>query len=330
MKNIYDIAKDSGVSIATVSRVLNGSSRVTAETRDRVLAVMQKENYMPNAFARGLGLDTMRMVGILCTDVSDAYYARAVSLVESDLRRRGFNTLLCSTGNDLSEKKKCLSLLLSKRVDAVVLIGSAFSESSDNSHLEAAAAQVPVIIINGLVEIPGVTCVLCDERSAMAENVALLGPRAEKGILYLYDVLTYSGCEKRAGYRLGLKRAGLPLRRELEVHTEKSVDAAEAAAETLLSKHVPFSAVMTSEDLLAAGALRALRKEGVSLPVIGFNNSILAECTYPALSSVDNRLEKLCPTAVSLLSNLLSGKRVPEKTVIPARFVERESFRAEP
>ncbi len=165
----------------------------------------------------------------------------------------------------------------------------------------------------------------------MNENVALLGPRAGKGgILYLYDALTYSGCEKSEGYRLGLERAGLPLRSELEVHTEKSVDAAEAAAEALLSKHVPFSAVMTSEDLLAAGALKALRKAGVSLPVIGFNNSVLAECTSPALSSVDNRLEKLCPTAVSLLIDLLSGKSVPEKTVIPARFVERESFRPEP
>lgn len=327
MKNIYDIAKDSGVSIATVSRVLNGSSRVTPKTRERVKEVMNREGYTPNAFARGLGLNTMKMVGILCTDVSDAYYARAVSLVESGLRQRGFNTLLCSTGNDLNEKKKCLSLLLTKRVDAVVLIGSAFRESADNSHIEAAAARVPVIIINGLAEIPGVTCVLCNERAAMAENVSLLGETARGGVLYLYDVLTYSGGEKLAGYQLGLERCGIPVRAELMVQTAKSVESAASAAAALLKQGIGFSAVLASEDLLAAGALKALREAGRSMPVIGFNNSVLAECTFPPLTSVDNMLGSLCPTAVSLLADLLAGKDIPGKVVMPARLVERESFR---
>lgn len=327
--NIYDIAKRSGVSIATVSRVLNGSPNVSEKTRGKVLGVMREEGYTPNAFARGLGLNTMRMIGILCTDVSDTYYAKAVSLVEGQLRRNGFDALLCCTGNDLEDKKKCLDLLLAKHVDAVVLIGSAFKENVDNSHIENAAGQIPVVIVNGLVELPGVYCVLCDERSAVAANVMSLYRQGHGRILYLYDTLTYSGCVKIEGYREGLRQAGLPFCEELLVRTEKSVEAVRGAVRGLLRGGLDFSAVMASEDLIAVGALKALREEGRSMPVIGFNNSVLAQCSSPGLTSVDNMLDTLCPTAVGMLADLFDGKNVPRKIIISSRLVERETFHAD-
>lgn len=326
--NIYDIAQRSGVSIATVSRVLNGGRNVSRKTREKVLDVIRREDYRPNAFARGLGLNTMRMIGILCTDVSDTFYARAVSLVEGCLRRNGFDALLCCTGNDLENKKKYLGLLLGKRVDAVMLIGSAFKENVDNSHIENAARQVPVVIVNGLVELPGVYCVLCDERSAVRRNVRLLHESGCDDILYLYDTLTYSGCEKIAGYKAGLKDCGIPFRESLLVRVEKSVEAAAAKTAGLLNAGIGFSAAMASEDLLAVGALKALRRADRTAPVIGFNNSVLARCSSPALTSVDNMLDTLCPTAVNMLTGLLSGKSVPQKLVLSSKLVERETFHA--
>ena len=86
--NIYDVAKQCGVSIATVSRVLNENPNVNAQTRARVLEVIRELGYTPNVFARGLGLNSMKMIGIMCTDVSDPYYAKAVSLTEQLLRAR--------------------------------------------------------------------------------------------------------------------------------------------------------------------------------------------------------------------------------------------------
>ena len=325
--NIYDIAKHSGVSIATVSRVLNGSPNVSQKTRDKVLAVMEQEEYKPNAFARGLGLNTMKMIGILCTDVSDTFYAKAVSLVEGMLRQRGFDALLCCTGNNLSDKKKYMELLLEKRVDAVILIGSAFKEKADNSHIENAAKQVPVIIINGLVELEGTYCVLCDERSAMAQNVLLLHKQGCENIVYLYDALTYSGCEKIEGYKEGLRKCDSPLREQLLVKVDKSVEDAFDAVCKLLMKNVDIQAVIASEDLLAIGAMKALQNVHRELPVIGFNNSILAQCASPSLTSVDNMLETLCPTAVNMLIDLLDGKSVPSKMVISSKLIERDTFR---
>ena len=140
---IYDIAKACGVSIATVSRVLNNSDKVSEKTRQKVLAVIQQQNYSPNPFARGLGLDSMKMIGLLCTDVSDAFYAKAVALVEHELKQRGLDMMLVCTGNDLNEKKKYIQFLLKKHVDAIILIGSPFREDGDNSHIAEAAREVP-------------------------------------------------------------------------------------------------------------------------------------------------------------------------------------------
>ena len=221
--NIYDIAERSGVSIATVSRVLNGNRNVSEKTREKVLEVMRQEDYTPNAFARGLGLNTMKMIGILCTDISDIYYAKAVSLVEGLLRQNGYDALLCCTGNNLEDKKKYLDLLLTKRVDAVILIGSAFKENVDNSHIENAAKQVPVIIINGLVKLPGTYCILCDEKAAVSQNVVWLHEYGLDKILYLYDVLTYSGSTKIAGYKDGLDKCGIEFDESYLVSVDKSV-----------------------------------------------------------------------------------------------------------
>lgn len=325
--NIREIARLCGVSTATVSRVLNDNPNVKQQTREHVLNVMHREGYTPNAFARGLGLDTMRMIGILCTDISDLYYAKAVSLMESDLRSHGFDTLLCCTGHRLSDKKKYLELLLQKRVDAVVLVGSAFREAKDNSHIRQAAKQVPVVIINGFVSIPNVYCVLCDEKEAMRQNVCLLAERGHREILYVYDSMTYSGSQKLEGYKEGLSACGLECRPALMIKTDKDIDAAKAAVEDALRTNAGISAILTSEDLLAVGAQKAADALGQHLPLIGFNNSLYAQCATPALSSVDNLLHSLCPTATSLVIDLLAGKEAPQRIMMSAKLVERETFR---
>jgi len=325
--NIYDIAKRSGVSIATVSRVLNGGQNVSQKTRNKVLEVMQQEDYTPNAFARGLGLNSMHMIGILCTDISDTFYAKAVSLVEGLLRQNGFDALLCCTGNNLEDKKKYLDLLLTKRVDAVILIGSAFKENVDNSHIENAAKQVPVVIINGLVELPNTYCVLCDERSAVCQNVMLLHGQGYDDILYLYDALTYSGCEKIEGCKDGFKKSGIEFRDSLLVKVPKDMDGVTAKVTELITGGLKFSAVMASEDLLAIGALKALQNTKLNMPVIGFNNSILSQCSSPALTTVDNMIDTLCPTAISMLTDIFDRKNVPQKVVLSSKLVERDTFR---
>ena len=103
--NIYDVSRRAGVSIATVSRVLNGNPNVSQKTRSRVLAVMDELGYTPNVFARGLGLGTMKTIGIMCSDSSDPYLANAIYYLERQLRSHGYDSILCCTGTSLENKQ---------------------------------------------------------------------------------------------------------------------------------------------------------------------------------------------------------------------------------
>ncbi len=325
--NIYDIAETAGVSIATVSRVLSGGRNVSAQTEEKVLSVMKALHYTPNAFARGLCLGSMGMVGVLCTDVSDLYYARAVSTLERLLRQKGLEALLCCTGGKLEDKKKGLSLLLHKHVDAAILIGSAFKEREDNSHIETAARSVPVIVINGLIECENTYCVLCDEEAAMFEAVSALCRHRCRKVLYLYDQLTFSGTQKLAGYRRALQEQGVEVREELILQVDKSLPEIHDRVRQLLSSGIEIDGVAASEDLLAIGAMQQLHRHGLYPPVIGFNNSAFAEIISPALSSVDNMVETLCSTAFSILCDVLEGRSAPRKVLLSGQLIERETFR---
>ena len=324
--NIYDIAKKAQVSIATVSRVLNNSSSVREETRRRIIDVMREEGYVPNAFARGLGLDTMKMVGVMCTDITDSFYANAVGEIERLLRARGLDTVLCCTGNGLSDKKQALESLVNRKVDAVILIGSAFLEQNDNSHICAAASSVPIVIINGFIEADGVYCVLCDERNAVKRCVNALYRQEKRRILYLYDTDTYSGLEKRRGYSEGCAETGLV---KMCLKVKKDIGAiGEEIGELLNSAEQP-DAVIASEDIIAVGALKALYSRGVNIPVIGFNNSVIAQCTSPTLTSVDNLCSSMCETAVRIISDIEEGKAISQKTVLSPCLSQRESFKTD-
>lgn len=333
---IYDIAEACGVSIATVSRVLNNSDKVSAKTREKVLRVMKQQDYSPNPFARGLGLDSMKMIGLLCTDVSDSFYAKAVSLTEHELKKRNLDTMLVCTGDDAGAKKKYIQFMLKKHVDAIILIGSPFHEEHDTTNLAEAAQNVPIIAINSLIDKPNVYSVLCDEASGIAQAVKELVRHDAKNILYLYDQLSYSGQQKLRGYKEGLQATGIVPNAKLIRQVPRDLAAVKTIVGRLIAQNslepsndLSFSAVIASEDIIAIGAQKALAAAGLSMPVIGCNNSVLAECATPSLTSLDNRLDVLCPAAVDVLTQLLDGsKATPSQTVFPAILEHRESFPA--
>ena len=111
------------MSIATVSRVVNGSPRVSEKTKQKVLAVMDENDYTPNVFARGLGLGSMKTVGIICPDISDSYMSKAVSYLEGRLHEYGYDCILGCSGFTQKEKENYVNLLLSKKIDTLVLVG---------------------------------------------------------------------------------------------------------------------------------------------------------------------------------------------------------------
>lgn len=331
--NIYDISRLAGVSTATVSRVLNGSERVSETTRQKVLQTMRENGYTPNAFARGLGLGSMRMVGLLLSDVADAYQAKATALIERALRDNGYDCLLFCAGDSQPSQEKYLSMLLEKKVDGVMLISSNFimDDAQKNAYILAAARQVPVVLVNGALAGDNVYCALCDDERATHEAAQHLIASGARRIVYLYHSKATSGQRKCAGFFSALEAAGIPLdENALQFCPGDDMD---AVCEHLcaLQKSMPFDAVLCSEDKLAVGAVRYAARENIRIPedlqIIGYNDSTLARCTTPELTSVNCALNKLCQSATDTLMAALRGEAPPRQTILQGALVPRGTTR---
>ena len=332
--NIYDISRRAGVSIATVSRVLNNSPHVSENTRRKVMAVIEGTGYVPNAFARGLGLNTMKTIGLLCPDASDTYLSQALTYLERSFRQQGYDCLLSCTGKDLRARQQGVDLLKSRHVDGIVLMGSSFIENTaaDNEYIREAARSVPVVLLNATFPCENVYGVQCDDQQAVSEAVRFLLDSGRKRILFLYHSNNYSGRRKLAGYREAHAQRGLAVDEKLLCYFDRDKGSVHQVRETLLALDrdgLFFDAVLTSEDILSVGALKYAKAAGrrvpVDLSVIGYNNSSLCLCTEPELTSVDNKLLAICEHIAATMMGVLEGKEMPQKTVFAGELVKRAS-----
>lgn len=331
--NIYDISKLAGVSIATVSRVLNGNEKVSEKTKKKVLEVIEQQGYTPNIFARGLGLNTMKTIGILCTDASDIYQAKAIFYIEDSLRSQGYDSILCCSGFGLQSKEKCMAILLTKKVDALVLIGSSFvyEDEEKDRYIREAATHVPVMLLNAALDVPNVYGVVSDDRQSVYDAAMHLIQNGVTDILYFYNSSSYSGKRKLLGYRQAMEEKGLLDEKRIHFFGKNAEDIP-GMANYLMQLHrngLTFHGIITSDDQLALAAIKYAKKAGLSIPhdlrIIGYNNSMLACCSDPELSSIDVQMETLCQKLVASLMLALKGEPVPAVTTLPGHIFYRET-----
>lgn len=330
--NIYDISEKAGVSIATVSRVLNQNANVSEKTRKKVLEVIKEYEYTPNVFARGLGLNTMKTIGLLCTDPSNVFQAKAISYIENLLQEAGYDSILCCSGYELETKQKCVDLLLNKKVDALILISSHFvyGTEEENRYIREAAEQVPVMILNGEINAPNVYGVLTDDETCIYEAAEYLVKKGYRRILYLYHSNSYSGKKKLKGYERAVEEFGIE-KGLLSFYGESLQNIPPMAdhLNALWEGGMRFDAVITSDDELALGVLKFAAQKKLEIPkelaVIGYSNSMLAVSSVCELTSVDIRLEKLCGHLTENLLKLFEGEEIPRQAVFAGELIERQT-----
>ncbi len=329
--NIYDVSEKAGVSIATVSRVINGNSNVSEKTKQKVLGVMEEIGYVPNVFARGLGLNTMHTIGIMCADSSDIFLANAVNYIERELRKNGYDSFLCCTGYELKNKQNYLSLLLSKRVDAIILIGSGFLEfnKKDNQYIFNAAKDVPVLLMNGYLNNYNIYCTLCDDLQACYDATKLLYAEGRNSPLFLYTAKSYSSLQKLEGYKKAVNETKQAVSEKYIQICPNTVEDAKNLLIKLSNEGLSFDSVVAAEDILGIGAIKYAKEKEIEIPkdlsIIGYNNSILSTCCEPELTSIDNHVEALSITSVNTLMRVLSGEKMPNKHTISNDLILRNT-----
>lgn len=331
--NIYDVAKLANTSTATVSRAINGKLGVSHKTREKILKIVDESGFVLNSFAQGLNHDSIKTVGVLCYDISDVYCAHCISILERLLRENGYNMILCTTGNEVTSKKKYFDILLSKRVDAIFLVSSKYSINIDNEYIARAADEIPVALLNSYINVDNIYCIVCDDRLAIEEAVSFLASHGHSRIAYLHGELIFSGKRQLQGYRDGLSANGLELDQRLIV--QNAFNSASLLADgvmmtkQLLDAGIDFTAVLVSDDPYAVGAMKALHAYGKKIPgdveVIGYDNSSICDYTTPALSSIDSKVDIISDLTVRYFLQKLNGGIVPKTTTLTANIVHRGS-----
>lgn len=331
---IYDISEKAGVSIATVSRVLNGSSNVSPKTKEKVLSVMKEYGYTPNLFARGLGLNSMNTIGILCVDSSDIFLAKAVYYIEENLRASGYDSLLCCTGYEYANRQKYMDLLISKKVDACILIGSSLvgQAPSENQYIREAAKQIPIMLLNASLDAPNVYSVLSDDYNSIFQATNRMLKSGIEDILYYYNSNSFSGKKKLAGFQAAMNAHGIPEEKQLLSYYSGDRENISAIVNQLVELHshgTTFHGVIAADDNLALAAIKYARAMNLRIPedlsIIGYNNSLLARCCEPELTSIDNHLEALCRNVTSTLMDVLNGKKVAPQAMFSSELVCRNT-----
>lgn len=327
--NIYDIAKESGVSVSTVSRVLNNKDNVSKKTRALVEAVLKKHNYTPNAMARGLVANSMKTIGVLTVDIRDPHYANTAYTIEQEFNKLGYNVILCNTGMDNKVNAKYIKVLSEKKVDGIILVGSVFNNNEIKSSLLSYLHKIPIVLANGCLNIENAHSVLVDDSYGISLCVDYLYEKKHTDIIYVKDNDTYSADQKEQGYLTTMAKHNLPVDLNSVIHVQRGLDGGQEAIEKLMNSKKSFSAIIFGEDITAIGGIKRLKKFGLSVPddvaITGFNNSIFAEASEPELTSIDNNVEAMGELSVRMLHDLIEDKKSPQNILIRPSLNIRKS-----
>lgn len=327
--NIYDIAKEAGVSITTVSRVLNNKENISKKTKDKVEYILKKYNYTPNAIARGLVAKSMKSIGVVTTNIKDIHHANSAYIIEREFNKLGYNVILCNTGDKTDESINYIKMLSERNIDGIILMGSVFSNDVVKSSIASCIKNIPLVLQNGLLDIENTYSVLVDDAYGITLCVDHLFEKGHSDIVYVKDSDTYSANQKKDGFIIGMNKHGLKIDDNSIITTKYGLDGGYEAVEKLMQLNKKFSAIVFGEDITAIGAIKKLRELNLNVPedvaITGFNNSTFARCCYPELTSVDNKVETTSSLSVKLLNDLIEKKNVTSNILVRPDLVIRQS-----
>ena len=333
MATIRDVAAAAGVSVATVSRVLNGETRVQPETEARVRAAIAELHYSPNLLGRNLRQGSTKKILVLLNTISNQFYARVVRGIEECARREGYSVMIGMTHGNAGEEEDYLRLLRTKLVDGAIML----TTERDGPSLERELAGLPVVQAcepRGGFRTPSVSI---DNKRAAVEAVRYLAARGHRKIAFFGAAGVYGSSVKREeGYRRALAELGLPIREDWICNEGFSVNAGRRSAARLLERgrdDLP-TAVFCISDAAAAGAIRTLTEAGLAVPgdvsVMGFDNTQLSEVFLPSITTTKQPQYDIGFRAMELLLGRIHGGPAAsaETVVLPHEIIERDSVAA--
>lgn len=274
---INDVAKEAGVSITTVSRVLNNNYPVKEETRIRIEEAIEKLNYKPNVAARSLITRKTTVIGIIVPGITNLFFPTLVEIIEEFLTDNGYSISLCNTGGEALREVESIDQLMSRQVDGMIMIDPSV-ENLDNGYYDEISKSLPTIVVNGSPGNYKCNFVSYDEEVGAWEAFKYLLELGHRRIAFVRGARSFSYDIKEKIYKDVVKSRNLNYEKVLQVGKGNSIEVVERTQqqiEGLLSGRGQPAAVFTCNDLMAAGVINACNKLGILVPgeisVIGFD-----------------------------------------------------------
>lgn len=326
---IYDIASEAGVSIATVSRVLNHPDRVGKKTRQKVESAFTKYNYFPNAIARGLVTNTMKTIGIAAPDFGHLPNSSTIQYLENCFFEHEYNSIICSTSYDVRKIEKYFQILAEKMIDGLVLVSSVFSEPSFADIFTTHLPNTPIIMINGILDHGNAYSILNDNIVGMQLIVDHLVSKGHKNIVFVRNAPSYNSMQKQAGYIQEMTAHGLSANQNSIFVSEDTLEGGSETVDRILFSAPNTTAIICADDFTAAACAKRLKQLDIRIPgdiaVTGYDNTTFGKICDPMLTTIDTKFETLSEIAANTLFSVLDGQSAGSPIYVRPRLIVRES-----
>lgn len=327
---IKDIAKHAGVSIATVSMVLNNKDHgITQKTRDKILKIAEELNYRPNRLARGLVTKRTNTLGFILPDITNPFFPEIVRAAEDTANKYDYNLILCNTDDDEDKEKLYIEVLKEKCVDGIIFTSSI--EPSEENLKTLLDYDIPFVFLDRFIDIDKAYVIHTDGMQGMYEVVKYLIDMGHEKIAFLSGPFGSStACERYKGYAKALKECGISIDKNLIVEGDYKEAGGKRAMRELLKRNTGFTAVACANDLMAIGAMEVLKQNNIRIPeevsITGFDDIALSKVLDPKLTTVSQPCYDMGHEATKMLIKLIEGK-TPEKNkqVLKPKLVIRDS-----
>lgn len=322
---IYDVAREANVSMATVSRVVNGNPNVKPETRKKVLEVIDRLDYRPNAVARGLASKKTTTVGVIIPDVSNIFFASLARGIDDVATMYKYNIILANSDGNTQKEVNVLNNLLAKQVDGIIFMGHHITDEIRN---EFSRSKTPIVLASSIDPTKQVNSVNIDYTLATQEAIELLIQNGNQKIAFVSGALIdpINGQNRMAGYKKALSNHQLAYEEGMVFEAEYKFKNGISLAERIHNSGA--TAAYVTDDELAIGLLDGLIDLGINVPedfeIITSNNSLLTEVSRPRLSSVRQPLYDIGAVSMRLLTKLMNKEELEDKTVILPHGIEQK------
>jgi len=326
--SIKDVAKEAGVSIATVSRVLNDIDVVNEDTKKKVVEAIAKLGYRPNIIARSLKTRKTSTIGIVIPDISSQLYPEIVRGAEDVSNIYNYNIILCNTDNDSQKEIEYLHVLKEKMIDGVLYMSS----SLENNIIELInSLQIPMVLIETTDSKHSLLSVTIDNEKAAYDGVQYLINNKNKKIAYIgtHEKTLNAGALRYKGYKKALKDNGIEL--DISIVNWGGVKAKDGLdGMNNILKNSKIDAIFCSSDEIAMGAINALRENNISVPkdvdVMGFDNIYSASVFYPKLTTISQPMYDMGSVGMRMLIKIIGGNPLETSNyILDHKIIERDS-----